>query len=353
MDKNHYISRKKFKELLDSSDPAKLEQLDAFEEEALKGWKNSGVSFNAMHKLDRKFGRYNFPWKSVTAIGTVLVITGLIFFIQSNDSLRVQETTPKRAKPVIVKFEKPDIHIPEAIDTLTDIPHKEQIRTKEVIQTQQELTKSKEEGKLKPENAVIPFPDFTLDPLPPMVEQKPKTVNQQRQAKEVYLKSLKAIDYSAYRNKPIVPIDQIILSGVPANLESENDLVQEEPEIKKIEIPYMDYLEKTLQYVYKERWKIALSRFQEILKNYPDDVNAHFYAGWCSYNLGQYDEACTHFSACLQLEFSNFNEEAEWYLAQSRLNNHEKGLAKELFVKIKNQKGFYAKQAENMLKNWK
>ena len=55
----------------------------------------------------------------------------------------------------------------------------------------------------------------------------------------------------------------------------------------------------------------------------------------------------------IQLEYSNFNEEAEWYLAESRLANGEKTAAKELFTKIKNQKGFYSKQAEKNLKNWK
>ncbi|MNX82386.1 Tetratricopeptide repeat protein [compost metagenome] len=252
----------------------------------------------------------------------------------------------------MVKVENTDIHIPAEIDTLEAIPQKDQITVQEMKVSQNEIKNLPAETKQE-ELIDIPFPQLSLDPLPVKIEQKPVSVSRQKSAKEIYLQDLKAIDYSYYRTKPTVQIEQIILTGIPANQENVDDVVPEEPQMKLVQIPYMDYLEKSLNYTNRGKWKQALSRFNEIIKNYPDDVNARFYAGWCYYNLGQYTDAGISFSACLQLEFSNFNDEAEWYLAESRLANGDKNAAKELFLKIKNQKGFYSKQAEKVLKTWK
>ncbi|MDF3029137.1 MAG: hypothetical protein K0S23_3444 [Fluviicola sp.] len=348
MKNKDYISRNEFEKLLQKFSPEDAtDQLTDFERDALEGWKHSDISFSKMKQLDRKmkFPKGNFtPY--ILGLSALLVI-GVVFLLtpQKNNS-------PEQKKPLVVKLENTDINIPEEIDTLEVIPKKDQITVHEIKTSQNEIKNLPIEDK-KEENIEIPFPELVLEPLPPMIEQKPVTVSKQKIAKEIYLQDLKAIDYSHYRTKPTVQIEQIILTGIPADQENKDDIVQEEPQMKLINIPYMDYLDKTLSYTNRGKWKQALSRFNEIIQNYPDDVNARFYAGWCYYNLGQYNEACINFSACLQLEFSNFNDEAEWYLAESRLANGDKSSAKELFIKIKNQKGFYSKQAEKVLKNWK
>jgi TolA-binding protein len=348
MKNKDYISRNEFEKLLQKFSPEDAtEQLTDFERDALEGWRHSNVSFSKMKQLDRKmkFPKGNFtPY--ILGLSALLVI-GTVFLLTPR-----KNNSPEQEKPLVVKLENTDIHIPEEIDTLEVIPQKDQITVHEIRTSQNEIKNLPIEDK-KEENIEIPFPELVLDPLPPMIEQKPVTVSKQKIAKEIYLQDLKAIDYSQYRTKPTVQIEQIILTGIPADQENKDDIVREEPQMKLVNIPYMDYLDKTLSYTNRGKWKQALSRFNEIIQNYPDDVNARFYAGWCYYNLGQYNEACINFSACLQLEFSNFNDEAEWYLAESRLANGDKNSAKELFIKIKNQKGFYSKQAEKVLKNWK
>ncbi|WP_343748523.1 tetratricopeptide repeat protein [Fluviicola sp.] len=348
MKNKDYISRDAFEKLLrDHSEHSSNEQLDAFDRDALEGWQESGISFSRIKQLDRKM-KFSKPSVTPYILGlAVLIIGTLAFLLLKNDPGAI---APQ--KQLIVKVEHTDIRIPEAIDTLEVIPQKDQITVNEVKNTQNEIKNLSQEAKME-EITDIPFPETVLTPLPPVIEQKPVTVSQQKLAKEIYIQDLKAIDYSQYRVKPTVLIEQFILSGVPANQESKETILQEEPQMQMANIPYVDYLEKTLRYTNRGKWKQALSRFNEILKTYPDDLNARFYSGWCYYNLGQYEDACLNFSACLQLEFSNFNEEAEWYLAQSRLANGEKSLAKELFQKIKNQKGFYSKQADKVLKTWK
>ncbi|WP_430403972.1 tetratricopeptide repeat protein [Fluviicola sp.] len=348
MKNKDYISRNEFEKLLQKfSKEDSNEQLTDFDRDALEGWKDSNVPFSKMKQLDRKmnFSRTNFtPY--IIGLSAVVIITLAFILIPRTTNQVVTE------KPMMVKLENTDINIPEEIDTLIAIPQKDQITVHEIKTSQNEIKNLPVEDK-KEENMEIPFPELVLEPLPPLIEQKPVTVSKQKIAKEIYLQDLKAIDYSQYRSKPTVQIEQIILTGIPADQKDKDDIVPEEPQMKLVNIPYMDYLEKSLNYTNRGKWKQALSRFNEIIKNYPDDVNARFYAGWCYYNLGQYSDACINFSACLQLEFSNFNDEAEWYLAESRLANGDKSSAKELFVKIKNQKGFYSRQAEKVLKTWK
>jgi TolA-binding protein len=348
MKNKDHISRTEFEKLLHKfSEEDSNEQLNDFDRDALEGWKNSGIPISQMKLVDRKlnFQKSNFT-PFIIGLSTFILV-GITFFLipKNNHSLKTE-------KPLTVKIENTDLKIPEEIDTLILIPTKDQITVLEIKTSQTEIKHLPTANK-KEKNIEIPFPEFVLEPLPLIVEQKPVTVSKQKIAKEIYLHDLKAIDYSTYRSKPSVQIEQIILTGIPANQEDEDDVIPDEPQMKLVQIPYMDYLEKSLNYTNRGKWKQALSRFNEIIKNYPDDVNARFYAGWCSYNLGQYNDACIHFSACLQLEFSNFNDEAEWYLAESRLANGDKNSAKELFVKIKNQKGFYSKQAEKVLKSWK
>lgn len=348
MKNKDYISRNEFEKLLQKhSEGNSNDQLTDFERDAIEGWQHSNIPFSKMKQLDRKmnFSKGNFtPY--ILGLSSVLIITLAFLLIPRTNKLQENE------KQILVKVENTDINIPEEIDTLEVIPQKDQITVNEIKTSQNEIKNLPVENK-KEENVEIPFPELVLEPLPPMIEQKPVTVSKQKIAKEIYLQDLKAIDYSQYRTKPTVQIEQIILSGIPADQENKDDIVQEEPQMKLVNIPYMDYLERSLSYTNRGKWKQALSRFNEIIKTYPDDVNARFYAGWCYYNLGQYNDACINFSACLQLEFSNFNDEAEWYLAESRLANGDKTSAKELFIKIKNQKGFYSKQAEKVLKNWK
>ncbi len=350
MKNKDYISRDAFEKLLQGfSEQHSNEHLDDFDLDALDGWKNSGVSFTKMKQMDQKM---KFPKPASIApyiIGLSVLIIGTAAFLFLNEDSVESKTSNK---PFMVKVENTDLRIPEGIDTLEVIPQKDQITVNEVKNSQNEIKNLPAETK-KEEIIEIPFPETVLEPLPMVIEQKTVTVSKQKLAKEIYIQDLKAIDYSQYRTKPTVQIEQIILTGIPANEENKETVAQEEPQIKRIDVPYIDYLEKSLNYTNRGRWKLALSRFNEIIKTYPDDVNARFYAGWCYYNLGQYNEACLNFSACLQLEFSNFNEEAEWYLAESRLANGEKALSKELFQKIKNQKGFYSKQAEKVLKSWK
>lgn len=350
MKNNQHINRKDFEQLLQNTSEQDQSGFDDFDKDALEGWKTSGASLSQLNTLDKTIARKfsgNFFNNSffIGGIAALAVTAAIVFFTwpETNQPTKKQSLT----------IERNEIALPEKIDTLIALNKETQISSQDIISKH-----IKEQSQAQTKTDVPQKVDFdnlsstVLEPLPAIIESKEVKITEQRLAKEIYLHRLKAIDYSEYRSRPEVKIEQIILLGVPANYETKDD-IQTESTTKTVMIPYMDYLDKTLKYLGDEKWKQALSRCEEILNTYPDDINAIFYSGFCYYNLQQYQKACDQFSACLQLNWANFNEEATWYLAKSRLANKDKAQAKELFTAIKDNNGYYAKQAEKILKDWK
>ena len=315
-----------------------------FEQDALDGWETSGLQTGQMKRLDKRF---QFQSSTPYIVGGALItICSIIFFFTFNTI-----ETPKQVitEKIQLSTEQSDAIMPVSIDTMQELPKSRQIQITALKTTQQGI-KSQPEN--TPMTQVDELPIVIFEPLKLEIESPTQKISTQKTAKEIYLHDLKLIDYSQYRSKPAIETERIILSGTPADLE--NKLHSEtETTVTTVSIPYMDYIDKTMSYVGKGKWKQSLQRLQLILATYPDDVNGHFYAGLCSYNLQQYEDAKQHFATCLQLSFNNFNEEATWYLAQSLVANGEKNNAKQLLTTIRDQKGYYAKQAEQLLKGLK
>jgi tetratricopeptide (TPR) repeat protein len=312
----------------------------SFEQDALDGWEESGLKTTVMGRLDKRF---RFTSSAPYIIGsTILIGAGIAAAVLfTND-----EPAKASAQTVNLQIEQTDAVIAQSIDTLHELPASEQIRIAVVKATQQEI---KDQPADVPMTNIDELPVVILEPLKPEPEPRIEKAPTQKTAKEIYLHDLKLVDYRQYRSKPEIEIEKIILTGTSANYET-NEQMEVEPTIQTAAVPYITYIDKTMDYVNRGKWKQSLQRLQEVLATYPDDVNGHFYAGLCCYNLQQYDEAKQHFATCLQLTYNNFNEEATWYLAQSFLANGEKTSAKELLGSIRDQKGYYSKQAEKLLK---
>ena len=92
----------------------------------------------------------------------------------------------------------------------------------------------------------------------------------------------------------------------------------------------------------------CLDDLRFLLDQYPDDVNAYFYAGLCSYNLGLYKRArhFLHQAAIHQVDV--FNEEATWYHALTLQRLGEQEAATEAFSRIAAGGGFYAERAHEL-----
>ncbi len=307
-----------------------------FDSDALDGWSENKASLHDLKKIDRKF-------KVKTTSFLFLFVAVLIIVLLAGINFLMNDSTSKIAVQIAAKnIEKPavehtDIHIPSEIASLVLLPEYKQIQPKTVkadFVQKEEIEKNEKREEVFIEE--LPKQHIPSSNLPKELAKK------RFNAKEIYLNDLKLVDYREYRSRPTIPSKQLIITGTSANKETANS-TEETDEWKTVDIPYIDYIDKTIAIFGKENFKKALTRLEVILKTYPDDVNANFYAGLCYFNLKNPDKAIQVFEQCLKSEYQNFDEEPEWYIAKSyqQLGNTEK--ANQLLQSIKAKGGYYAK----------
>ncbi len=115
-------------------------------------------------------------------------------------------------------------------------------------------------------------------------------------------------------------------------------------------VRYTDYMDEALGQFSRNDHKACLKSLDFLLEQYPDDVNALFYAGLCSYNLALYEHARNFLHRAATHPIDSFNEEAVWYhaLTLERLGEHRS--AQEAFARIVADDGFYAERAAARLR---
>ncbi len=338
MNFNHKIvSRKRLKEILENGKKESFVPGSEFEQDAIEGWKKSGLKMNVMNKLDQHhwLKRNSMYFLLGTVLISALIIVALNPslgskkpLVYSNENLIQTETEHQ-----LISHEKDSvIHKPSFISKQTILPT-------QIIETQKELKLDQ----CNPKNEIIYLPLKKAD----LIQHDRENFN--LLAKEVYLYDFKLIDYRQYRS---VEMEQKIFSptsGLPADQEKYSS-EENEKGPKKYQVTYYDYIKKTMFFFKEGEYERALQRYQIILETYPEDMNALFYGGLSAYNLGDYPKALTYFQKLNSKQMANFNEEAEWYSAKSLLESGETAKAKDLLKKIASQKGFYAKQAQKLLK---
>lgn len=318
----------------------------SFEKEALEGWMESGAPISIMSNLDQKYKPKNLNWIYALSFAAIAVIATFIIY-----NFSYNETPIIANDKIQLSIEKTDVILPLEIEKMNDskqgisLPSKtlqatfkNKVSTPENVQT----TATHQASELILSDLPILKNDITHD----LDEKNDKKIVTNSQAKEIFLHDLKLVDYRAYRSKPEIKAKSLVLSGVTANYEDRgNQNNASESEWTDIQIPYYDYLKKTQLLFSQEKFKYALSRYVIILETYPDDVNALFYSGLCYYNLGEFSSANKNLSKCLNSKFNNFNEEAEWFMAQSYNSLGESKKARAILKLIIDKNGYYASQA--------
>lgn len=108
-------------------------------------------------------------------------------------------------------------------------------------------------------------------------------------------------------------------------------------------------LKKGLNYFNKNKYLQAIEQFRLLLDNNPQDVNALFYSGLAFYHAEKNAMAIKNLEAVLQNANNTFHPEAKWHLALAVMKT-DKGKSRQLLTEILNENGFYAKQAEELLR---
>ncbi len=339
--------------LTEATEKQKIEEkshIDDFESDAFEGWENINVT-ETMQRLDQRWNKKNtfnkgkkyLKWSLISLAGLFTLSIVLINFSEKETlsytpkALISENTTVTLERTTDSIFEK-------ELESLAIKEVEKQINSKKVRKQVPLITVEKVDTVSLVED--IPTGnlgtiELNAKPIEPGLTQKKLLY---KSKKETYLHDLKVVDYTAYRSTPI-ETERLVLSGTTAD-KANKDVESTGSAWQKVDIPYIEYLDKSMELFGKGKYKKALSRFNQILVVYPEDVNALFYGGLCYYNLNQNELALNSFSSCYSLAYGNFREEAEWlkYLVYKENNNLEKAAV--LLNKIINENGYYSEQAK-------
>jgi tetratricopeptide (TPR) repeat protein len=328
-----------YKTTLDSSRKNEIEMNvidDDFERDSLDGWSENQVSIQQLKSLDSKI-KFNFRFKLILSTIFTAIVSSIILLIVLYPKESNEKESGKDKKNIITS----STFIPkDSIKSFQELPQKLQIKPSRI-------KADFEEKELFISNESIEIKEINREPIRLPVKNLEKINNsiskRENLAKETFLNDLKIIDYRFYRSRPIESVKNE-LGGTPADRELNiNESVKNE---KGIEFTYFSYLDKSLHYFSKTKFKTALNRFEVILETYPDDANALFYSAICLYNLNQF-ELCENRLLKLQnIRFTNFNQEQHWYLLLVYKSLGKKDSFDILKEKIILENGYYSKSAK-------
>ncbi|MES2590089.1 MAG: CDC27 family protein [Bacteroidota bacterium] len=364
---NSNLSRKDISQS-QKSDDISTSEYDDFDKDALNGWKKNNSSFSLMKSMDSKYlMKGNFILKYTIYISVLIVAFYFIYDLASTGSatynlkgsVNVQSTNKTENKKTdSIYLEKTDLKLSAEIKSLKPIAKKKQIVANE-IKRNFSSQKEEEEIKAKTDNTSVAINTLPFEKIESNNIAEEKSSSQLKRinkAQEVYIADLLTVDYRKYRNKPSIKVEQIILTGVSADLETSTGSAYQnqvkkinEKDWKTVDISYINYITKTMELFSAGKYKKSITRFEEILKAYPQDLNANFYGGLCYYNLGEFQKSREFFKKCLSNEFTNFNEDAAWYISKTYIATKDVQEARNCLNEIILEGGFYSEQARKVL----
>lgn len=167
------------------------------------------------------------------------------------------------------------------------------------------------------------------------------------------LSGYKVFDYS-YAPSPSNEKNAVEKAGVPAKYESREDMSKKAAynTINVKEVSYDNFLAGALNDYKAKSYNSALNKFQLILSDHPDDVNALFYAALSFEETKEYSKALTYLNKLDALPNKTFDQESQWHRALILLQT-DKNAAASLLNTISNANGFYAKDAQRKLEEIK
>ena len=165
-----------------------------------------------------------------------------------------------------------------------------------------------------------------------------------------YMYDLFVVDYRKIKriNKSIY-YKRMELTGISAAHENEDN--QQELVEVEVEISYWEYLEKAMEQFDRGDFTSALNRYEIILSQYSEDLNALFYGGLCFYNFGEFEKAKERFTGVMEINLNAFKEEALWFITKCEIELGHIENARDILDQIIVSGGFYSEQAIKLKKS--
>ncbi len=280
-----------------------------------EGWSHFSAIEKRFSGKRRKFGKLSI------LLGVGLVILLITFWrSQESKTIKADKELSKTTPAVQIK-----IHQPKDLKSLAPLSSQKRISPL-VVSSDFVLKRNDQEQQVAP---ISPMQQLPLKPIQTNNDSKKEL--KRKIGKELLIKNFKVIDYKYYRKSNF--------KGREINVASEQS---------EISIPYINILSSALENFGKHDYKLCLLMCDQILAEYPDDANALFYGALSTFNLKQFEQAENRLLKLKTIDFSNFMEEANWYLLLVYQQQKKEAAFSSLRLSIIEDKGFYAERAANL-----
>ena len=327
---------------------------DPFLKDAMDGFDANPGSFNQFYAAHQGKFRGKKSYTVLIGVGILVALFGLTTLLKLNqdinppliveninDSIQKIDTTSFSLDQVDEETEEFEM-IPESIDTLVYIPKADIVTPNEVSSHQTVVAESIQNQ----DTPIVMDDDNTADDDLTIEDESAHWHKFGQITTAVdYLFDLMVVDYRELsRDNQKITYKRFELGGLSADQEGEsqddNDLIERE-----VNVPYYDYLRKSMSFFAEGNYKKALNRYLLILEQYPNDLNALFYGGLSYHNLGKNEEAILFFNQIINGDIYVFSEEALWYKAKALIKLKKKAEAKLILEEIIAHAGFYSQKA--------
>lgn len=291
----------------------------------------------------------NWKWGIVTV---VLLIGGVATYLMLqhhgpanttlDPTIALQEPTPAQTFPTVVESTLQVVHaeidalplatVPEVTGHRTaSVPERFQGRASDGSPSERETIEridaqpvhvARERGTAAPRSAEATRPSRKL----------------------VFLHDLKVVDPEELYG-PVGP--RLRSPGVPSNVDPARPETAPMPRHMQ---SYLDFMDTALGALAKGNDRAALDDLYFLLGQFPSDVNAQFYAGLACYRIGLYPRAMRLLHTAASNPVDSFREESLWYGALATDKQDGPDVARPALERIASGGGYYAAQANALLK---
>lgn len=319
-------------------------EADTLLRDAVDGLRAPGA-LEAMHSLNHLRPKRGgaFPWAPWMAGIVVIAVVGVLLWPEDAPApatIAERPAAPVAATPVDLGSTPIE---EEELATAVELPVAEQIGRPQPSST-------KYGGNLATVDRstdVEPLADRRSDPSTMARPEAPRPLrgSPRTSVQLIYLHDLKLV-----HPKELYARDLLLTvppGGVDARHADQRTQQQEQRGVRNL--TYTDFMDEAMARFARADDRGCLEELNFLLTQYPDDPNALFYAGQCTYNLGLYERARHYLHRAATHPIDVFHEEATWYhaLTLERLGEHT--AAREAFGRIVAQGGFYAERAAEKL----
>ena len=277
-------------------------------------------------------------WKWALGGGIVVIAIGLVYVF----SLFTQNSPIPEPNIAQQTVETPAMPLADTVEKFVGMDNEmeEKSLPKSVMeQTSKQKQLKTAEPRKQAKREQIELPKMDLSPRE--FEEKIDYSVKKAKTKAIGFFGFLAVDYSTIYTSTLETEREFTgTAASQANLKENNSVL--ETEFTRNVYTYKEFLKQSCYFMKERNFGKAIQNFSIILDQFPKDVNAEFYLGYCHYELGNYTKAIPFFEQAVNNGFDFFEEDAQWFIANSYENLGNKKEANKRYQEIKKKGGYYS-----------